>query len=122
MPNDEQLEALELADQKDQIAYTRQLCERYLQNHPDHVPTLVTYARNLISLAQYSLAKAALDHAQKIVSKKRLPLVLVQRGHLLEAQGAFSEAEAMYMEAHVLDPVDATYLIYAGSIIPSGCH
>ncbi len=116
MPDDELLEALQLVDENGQIGYTRYLCERYLQDHPDHLPTLIRYACSLVSLAQYSVAQSALDHAQAIAPKKRLHLVLAQRGHLLEAQGDFSGAEEMFMHAHKLDPGDATYLIYAGSV------
>jgi tetratricopeptide (TPR) repeat protein len=107
---------MQLADERDQVGYTRHLCERYLENHPDHVPTLIRYACNLIALAQYSAAQAALDHAQPIAPKERLHLVIAQRGHLLQAQGDFLGAEELFMQAHELDPNDATYLIYAGSV------
>jgi len=73
---DESYEALQDADQKEQIGYARFLCERYLESHPDHGPTLIRYVRNLISLAQYSLAEEALDHAESKVPQKRLHLVL----------------------------------------------
>ena len=117
MPKNEVLyDAIWSADRKDQIGYTRHLCELYLQDHPDHVPTLIRYACNLISLAQYSAAEAALDHALAIVPQKWLHLVLAQRGHLVEAQGDFHRAGEIFMEAHKLDPDDATYLIYAGSV------
>lgn len=110
------LSVVATADEKDQIAYARYLCERFLAHHPDHVPTLIRYACNLISLAQYDAAVAALDRAQSRVSAKRLHLVLAQRGHLLEAKGDFLNAERLFLEAHCLDPSDATYLIYAGSV------
>jgi tetratricopeptide (TPR) repeat protein len=118
MPNeyDSLLRTIESADEKNQIGFARHLCERYLLEHPDHVPTLIRYACNLISLAQYAEAQAALDRAQPIAPKERLHLVIAQRGHLLEAQGNFIGAEALFMEAHELDPDDATYLIYAGSM------
>ena len=117
MPENELLyDAIRSADQKDQIGYTRHLYDLYLQDHPDHVPTLIRYACNLIPLAQYSAAAAALDHAQAIAPQERLHLVLAQRGHLVEAQGDFLGAEEIFMQAHKLDPDDATYLIYAGSV------
>ena len=109
------LSAIADADEKDQIGYTRYLCERFLMEHPDHVPTLIRYARNLISLAQYDAADAALVRAQSKAPANRLHLVLAQRGHLLVAKGDFSNAERLYLEAHRLDPSDAAYLIYAGS-------
>jgi len=112
---DKMFEDLKLADQRSQIAYTRYLCELYLKDHPDHGPTLIRYACNLIYLAQYSTADAVLDHAQKIVPKERIHLVLAQRGHLLKAMGDYSLAEEWFLQAHDLDPDDAAYLIYAGS-------
>jgi tetratricopeptide (TPR) repeat protein len=112
--NSELFEALRSAHQRDQIGYARHLCELHLQEYPDHVPTLINYACNLTSLAQYSAAQKALDHAQAIVPQERLHLVLAQRGHLLEAEGDFSAAEEMFMRAHELLPDDADYLIYAG--------
>jgi len=113
--SDEQQEAIEEADRKDQIGYTRYLCERYLEDHPDHVPTLLRYAANLTSLAQYATAKAALDHAQTVVPEKWRHLVLLRRGWLTEALGDFPAASELYLQAHALNPDDATYLIYAGS-------
>jgi tetratricopeptide (TPR) repeat protein len=117
MPNEDDsvYQKLKSAHQKDQIGYARHLCELYLTEHPDDVWTLVRYACNLISLAQYAAAQAALDRAQPIAPKERLHLVIAQRGHLLEAQGNFVGAEELFMQAHDLDPDDATYLIYAGS-------
>ena len=108
--------AITAADEAGQIAYTRHLCELYLEAHPDHVPILIIYASNLISLAQYSAAEAALDHAQPLAPIERLHFVLAQRGHLLEAKGDFLGAEELFMQAHKLKPDDATYLIYAGSV------
>jgi len=117
MPDDDELyEAIVLADENDQIGYTRHLCELYLRDHPDDVPTLIRYASNLILLAQYSAAQAVLDHVQTIVPEKYLQLVLAQRGRLSEARGDFSRAEKWFMQAHELVPSDATYLIYAGSV------
>lgn len=43
-------------------------------------------------------------------------MVVAQRGHLLEARGDFLGAEQLFMQAHQLDPDDATCLIYAGSV------
>lgn len=110
------LSAIADADEKDQVGYTRYLCERFLIDHPDHGPTLIRYACNLVSLAQYDAAEAALERAQSRVSAKHLHLVLAQRGHLMEAKGDFRNAERLFMEAHRLEPSDATYLIYAGAV------
>ena len=110
------LSAIAAADEKDQIGYTRYLCERFLAHHPDYVPILIRYACNLISLAQYDAAEAVLDRAESKVSAKHLHMVLAQRGNLLEAKGDFLNAERLFMEAHGLDPSDATYLIYAAAV------
>jgi tetratricopeptide (TPR) repeat protein len=107
-------QAIREADQNDQTGYVRHLCERFLLEHPDHGPALLRYSRNLITLGAYAEAQAALDHAEKVVPPQHLHLVIARRGHLLEAQGRFDQAEEMFMEAHRLDPDDATYLIYAG--------
>lgn len=111
-----QFQAIREADQNDQTGYVRHLCERFLQEHPDHGPALLRYSRNLISLGVYAEAQGALDHAEKVVPPQRLHLVVALRGHLLEAQGRFGEAEEKFLEAHRLDPDDATYLIYAGVV------
>lgn len=99
MPDDKLYEALMDSDEKNQVGYTRHLCELYLQDHPAHVPTLIMYASNLITLAQYSKAQAALDHAEALAHSKLRHFVIAQRGHLLEAQGDYSEAEIFYARA-----------------------
>jgi tetratricopeptide (TPR) repeat protein len=109
-------EKIELADEKQQIGYARILCELYLKDNPNHGPALIRYAINLISLGQYSLAQKALDHAEEVVKKEHLQYVLAQRGHLLRERGEFEAAEAMYLRAHELDPINATYLIFAGLV------
>ncbi|HEY3898369.1 MAG TPA: tetratricopeptide repeat protein [Chthoniobacter sp.] len=111
---DEFLSALEKADAEDYIGFTRHLCELYLRDHPDHGPTLLRYASQLISLSQYSAAREALDRAEAVLPQKRLNWVFLRRGWLLKAEGDFTGAEAMFLRAHELDPVDATHLIYAG--------
>jgi tetratricopeptide (TPR) repeat protein len=108
-------EAIMSAHQDDKWGYARFLCERYLADHPEHGPTLIRYANCLITLAQYSKAEAVLDRAQGVVPPEMEKLVLAQRGHLLKAKGDFITAEKCYLRAHVLDPDDATYLIFAGS-------
>src|SRR5476649_2525102 len=102
--------ALRNADRRDLIGFARHLGELYVREHPDHVPAIIRYVSNLISLAQYARAREELDHAEAIVPKKYLDLVLAQRGRLLESEGDFKSAEKMFMRAHKLDPDDATYL------------
>lgn len=114
MDEREQFEAILQADEQDLVGYVRFLGERFLHQHPYHMPALLCYARNLVTLRLYDEAKMALDRAERVAPAMRLHLVLAQQGHLLEAQGRFGEAEEKFMEAHRLDPDDATYLIYAG--------
>lgn len=117
MPSDrELLDALKEADDAEQTAYSRYLCETILSRCPDHCPTLIRHARFLIELAQYDEAAKALNHAETVVPDERRHLVLAQRGHLLEHMGDFSGSEELHLAAHELDPDDATYLIYAGSV------
>ncbi|MDQ3621122.1 MAG: tetratricopeptide repeat protein [Verrucomicrobiota bacterium] len=109
-------EELKQADFADQIGYARYLCEEILEKDPDHGPTLIRYASNLIALAQYQDAAKALSRAESVVPRKWVHLVLAQHGHLLEHKGNFVDAQAKFLEAHEHDPDDATYLIYAGSV------
>lgn len=115
-----QFEAILEADDRDLVGYVRHLCERFLREDPDHGPVLLRYASNLIALRLYADAQAVLDHAEKVVPAGRMDLVHAERGHLLEAQGRFGEAEEQFMAAHRLKPDDATHLIYAGGA--AGCR
>ena len=109
------LDKLSRADQADQVALTRHLCEQVLADEPTHGPTLIRYAACLVEMSLYDDATAVLDRAERVVPKDRRHLVLAQRGHLQMSMGYHSEAERLFMSAHEHDPVDATYLIYAGS-------
>jgi hypothetical protein len=89
-------EEIKQADKAGQIGNDCYLCERFLEKYPEHVPTLVRYASNLISLAQYSQAAEVLDRAQAVVSDEKRHFVLIQHGHLMEAQGQFAAAEQVF--------------------------
>lgn len=114
-PDREVLFKLQEADEAGQVAYTRHLCERILAEFPDHGPTLIRYASTLITFALYDKAASVLDHAERVVPRKRRHLVLAQRGHRLARMGDFAGAEKEHLKAHELDPNDAGYLIYAGT-------
>jgi tetratricopeptide (TPR) repeat protein len=113
----ELLEEIRDADDREEIAYVRFLCERFLRDHPNHAPTYLRLGRQLISLFQYEKAEDALERGERIAPKARLHLFAGQRGHLLLAQGKFAEAEKMFLAAHDmdLDRNEADYLIFAGS-------
>jgi tetratricopeptide (TPR) repeat protein len=115
-PEQELMDALRDAEHARHVAYTRYLCEAILDRWPNHGPTLIRYAVALIELALYEEAGAVLDRAEAVVPEDRRHLVLAQRGHRLEHMGDFVGSEKQHLAAHDLDPDDATYLIYAGSV------
>lgn len=104
------------ADDAEQVAFTRYLCEQILEVAPDHGPTLILYADCLTELSLYDQAAAVLEHASATIPKKLLDLVFAQKGHRLEHMGQFADAEIEHLKAHALIPNDAAYLIYAGSM------
>ena len=110
------MDALREADHAGQVACTRYLCEAILDRFPNHGPTLIRYAGVLIELALYDAAGCILDRADAVVPGDQRHLVLAQRGHMLEHMGDFAASEKQHLAAHDLDPNDATYLIYAGSV------
>ena len=110
------MDALNDADDAGHVALARIISEEILDQSPDHGPTLILYAGFLLDLGLYEDAARVLDRAEAVVPKKILHLVLAQRGHRLECMGDFSRSEELHLEAHALDPDDATYLIYAGSV------
>jgi len=115
-PDRELLDALWEADAADQTAYSRHLCEVILNRYPDHGPTLILHAKRLIAFSHYEEATRCLDHAELVVPQALRHHVLAERGHLLGRMGDYVGAEEMHLKAHELDPDDATYLIYAGSV------
>jgi len=115
-PDRKLLDLLTEADEAEQVAFTRHLCEKVLSDWPDHGATLIRYACCLIELALYDDAAKVLDHAEAVVPKERLHLVFAQRGHCLEHMGDYVASERQHLKAHELDPEDATYLIYAGAV------
>jgi tetratricopeptide (TPR) repeat protein len=114
---EERLREIKEADNCDQIGFVRFLCERFLRDYPDHARIYLRLACNLISLFEYEKAEDALEKGERIAPKKWLHAFAAQRGHLLQAQGKFDEAEKMFIKANDLDlqGEDATYLIFAGS-------
>ena len=107
---------LRATDEADQIGYARYLCEQYLQIHADHGPTWLRLAGHLISLAQYTAAESALDRAESLAPEVQLHRILTQRGHLHAAQGNFQTAKNLFLQAHKMQPQNATNLIFAGSM------
>lgn len=110
------LDELSRAETAGHLALTRHLCELILADEPDDGPTLIRYASCLLGLSLYDTAAKTLDRAEMVVPLERRQLVLAQRGHLRQAMGDYVGAERCFLSAHNLDPDDATYLIYSGSV------
>ncbi|WAC18612.1 tetratricopeptide repeat protein [Luteolibacter sp. SL250] len=106
---------LDEADKSGHLALVRYLCEQILANNPEHSPTLLTYARCLVDLSLYDRCSMVLTKLEKVIPEKVRHLVHAERGHLLRKIGDNEGAEEKYLEAHTLDPDDASYLIYAGA-------
>ena len=104
---------LKVADQEENWALCRLLAEKHLAKFPNHGPTLVTYARALITFAQYEKAGEVLDLAETVVEAEAMMYVHSMRGTLLDEQGRHAEAERSFMKAHELDPQDSAFLIFA---------
>lgn len=96
------------------VATMRLLCEQLLELEPELGPTWVQYADCLTDLSLYAEAEHALSRAKELVTPRLQHLLCAQQGHLFKKKGEYAEAEGAYLEAHELDPDDATYLIYAG--------
>jgi len=109
------IERLNEAEQSGHLALVRYLCERILRENPKHGPTLLSYARCLIDLSLYDQGHVILGKLEEVTPERLRHIVLAERGHLLRKTGDNEGAEGKYMEAHALNPDDATYLIYAGA-------
>jgi tetratricopeptide (TPR) repeat protein len=115
-PDRKLLELLADTDEAGHVAYTRHLCERLLEEWPDHGTTLIRYASVLIEMAQYNEAAYFLDRAESVVSEGMRHLVVSQRGYRLKRMGDLAGSEEQYMKAHKLHPDWAGYLIFAGVV------
>lgn len=114
-PDRESIEGLHKANGANHIALTRHLCELILADHPNHVTTLVVYARNLTELSLYDEAETALDRAEPLANRKLRSKILDQRGHLESKRGNLGVAVKLHLHAHRMHPANATHLIYAAS-------
>jgi tetratricopeptide (TPR) repeat protein len=112
MPTREEIdEALE----KGALALCRELCERFLRDHPNDVSLLCLHGENLTKLAQYEEAVQTIEKAEKLAPAKIVQWVLTKRGHLQEAMGNFGGAVKTYLRAHSLNPSEAAHLIFAAA-------
>jgi len=109
-------EELDHAEYSGFVCYACHLCERILKEK-EHGATLIRYAANLMALARYDSALKALARAESVCPDPLLGHVFAHRGHILEAQGKFADAEAWFVKANNEDPEDAGFLIYMASVI-----
>jgi tetratricopeptide (TPR) repeat protein len=113
-PDPSLLDQMEAADDAGKAAYSRYLCERVLADFPDHGPTLIRYARQLITFSLYDEARKVLDHAFTVVPEEHRHLVHWVKARWFKRQGNLPSAEEQSLLAYDLLPDDGTYLIYAG--------
>jgi tetratricopeptide (TPR) repeat protein len=96
--------------------YACYLCERLLAIEPNHLATLADYAKQLIEVARYDDALAAIDQAEKIASDKHRPWLAIRRGRALKRQGKLQAAEKEFLRATELDTEEATGWIFAAGV------
>jgi tetratricopeptide (TPR) repeat protein len=112
MPTREEIdEALE----KGSLGLCRELCDRFLQDHPNDVSLLCLHGENLVDLAQYEEVERVIEKAERLAPKKTVQWVLRKRGYLYETMGNFERAIEVYLRAHFLNPLEAAHLIFAAS-------
>jgi tetratricopeptide (TPR) repeat protein len=113
----ENLKALcDEADKLELHGLSRELTQRQLEAHPDDYRLLLDLATHEMTFCCYEEAKAAIDHAERVCPPKAMKWVLARRGHLSEGLGDRDASIRYHLAAHELDPEEATYLIYAGSV------
>jgi len=107
---------LDSANDADQTILTICLAERLISRGPVDSWTFEVYARSLIGIGRYDDASSALDHAEKLARPKSLPWIIHQRAVLEEQRGNFEAALDLWKSAHSLEPDEASFLIFAGSV------
>lgn len=106
----------EEADKLKLHGLSRELTLRLLEVRPDDYRLLLDLIEHELTFCRYQEAKTALDRAEKVCPPKAMKWLLARKGRLSEALGDRERAEQHYLAAHELDPDNATYLIYAGSL------
>jgi len=95
---------------------SRELTQRQIEVHPDDYRLLLDLVTHELTFCRYQEAQAAIDHAEHVCPPKAMKWVLALRGHLSEGLGDFEAAIRHHLAAHELDPDEATFLIFAGSV------
>ncbi len=104
------------ADKLELHGLSRELTQRQLDVHPDDYRLLLDLATHELTFCRYQEAKAAIDHAERVCPPKAMKWVLGRKGHLSEGLGDFDASIRHHLAAHELDPDEATFLIFAGSV------
>ncbi|NQZ58849.1 MAG: hypothetical protein HRT88_15465, partial [Lentisphaeraceae bacterium] len=112
-----QLKALEEANKAGRNAVVRKLCEDILRDAADTACVWMIYAENLMSFASYDEACQALNRAASLMSSEELAWVYCMKGDIYKMRGNFPRAARFYLKAHKLNKEEASFLIYAASIV-----
>lgn len=115
MPEDLKVQYDE-ADRLELHGLCRELTLRRLDAHPKDWRYLLDLAEHELTFSRYREAKAAIDQAELTCPSKAMKWLLSRRGHLSEARGDYDGAREHYLAAHILDPDEATFLIFAASV------
>lgn len=104
------------ADRKGLTALVVELCKKHLRLFPDYGPAWLRYGIANVELARYDDAEKAICRAISACPKEKLRIPFAQMGHLFEAKGEFKKAVFWYRRASRLDPENADYHIFLGSV------
>ena len=110
-------EQLDDAHEKDQTLLTVCLAERLIASGSEDAWVFEVYARSLIGIGRYGDASSALDQAERFSARKNLPWIIHRRAVLEERRGNFESALDLWKKAHSIKPDEASFLIFAGSIL-----
>jgi tetratricopeptide (TPR) repeat protein len=103
--------ALMSAYGKNQIAYTFERVQKYLDKYPNDGVAWYIFGKILSKFYRYDEAIYALRRALKIFPKRRLDMVYIQLGELYETKGSYRAAERWFRKAVDHGPKRTTSLI-----------
>jgi len=113
---DDLYEALNTAEENDQLATARVLYERILEEDAENGALMVLYGANLIEIGDLNQAEEMLERAEEFIDDDIKSGWLTQRGHLERESGRFEEAEKFFRDAHKLNTEDGEPLLLAASV------
>lgn len=118
MTGKQRLSEISKAYKAGQVAKTRELCEVFLRDFPNHGRTWYQLACSLIDLHLYAEAEAALARGEECdkEDKHRQAHIHSMRGMLWAEKGDFVRAEECYWKAHFLCPRRSWFLVECGEM------